>query len=189
MATDAETSPAATPTGGLAGRWTAARPWVSLAARLGLAGVLGYAGLSKVGDPAGSVRAVEAYELLGDGLATAVGYALPFFELALAVLLLLGLATRYAGAVSGLLMLAFIAGIASAWARGLSIDCGCFGDGGPVPPGEADYVTPLLRDVGFLALATIVTVWPGSPLSVDRLLGTDRDDEETYEQGDEAPGA
>ena len=51
-------------------------------------------------------------------------------------LLLAGLLTRGAAAVAGLLMLVFVAGIASAWARGLSIDCGCFGTGGPVAPGD-----------------------------------------------------
>lgn len=156
-------------------RMAAVQPWVSTAARLVLAGVLGYAGLSKVAEPASSVQAVAAYELFGDEINTLIGFSLPFLELALAALLLAGLATRYAGAASGALMLVFIAGIVSAWARGLSIDCGCFGDGGPVAPGEEDYLTPLLRDVGFLLPAGILMAWPRSVLSLDRLIGLDTD--------------
>lgn len=154
--------------------WAALQPWLTFGVRLGLAGVLGYAALSKIQAPTLSVQAIEAYELFGDGLNTLIGYTLPFFELALAVLLLVGLATRYAGVVSALLMVVFIAGITSAWARGLSIDCGCFGSGGQVAPGEADYLTPLLRDLGFLAMAAFLTVWPRSPLSLDRFVGLDK---------------
>ena len=46
------------------------------------------------------------------------------------VCLVLGLLTRAAAVLSALLFVAFIVGIASAWARGLQIECGCFGGGG-----------------------------------------------------------
>ena len=54
-------------------------------------------------------------------------------ELVVGACLVLGLLTRVAGGVSALLQVAFIIGIASVWARGISINCGCFGDGGPNP--------------------------------------------------------
>jgi hypothetical protein len=62
----------------------------------------------------------------------------------------------------------FIAGVTQAWARGLSIDCGCFGGGGAVDPGETAYVAELLRDAGFLALAVWLVVRPRTYRSVDR---------------------
>ena len=40
---------------------------------------------------------------------------------------------------TAVLLVVFIAAVASAAARGLSIDCGCFGGGGPVPPGQTAY--------------------------------------------------
>lgn len=147
------------------------QPWVALLARLVLAGTLGYAGLSKIGDPAGSVRSVAAYELFGDRLNEVIGYTLPFLELGLAVLLLTGLATRYASVLGGLLLLAFVVGIASAWARGLAIDCGCFGGGGPVAPGEEDYLGPLLRNLGLIVLAGLLALRPRSPMALDGALG------------------
>lgn len=76
--------------------WEGARPWTSTAARLLLAAVLGVAGLLQLPDPAQSVRAVRGYDLLPEGVVQAVGYGLPVLEVALAVLLLLGLATRLA---------------------------------------------------------------------------------------------
>ena len=92
------------------------------------------AGALKVTKPEVSARAVQAYQLLPFDLATYIGYGLPILEVVLGALLIAGLFTRASAAVSGVLLVAFIVGIASAWARGLSIDCGCFGEGGTIAP-------------------------------------------------------
>lgn len=144
--------------------------WVGLLARLSLGTVMIYAGVPKLLDLTASVQNVMAYELFGYELSRAVGIVLPVVEVALGVLLILGLLTRPVAAVAGALMLVFIAGIVSAWARGLSIDCGCFGTGGPVAPDETTYVTSILRDIAFLLLAVWLTVRPRTPWSVDQLL-------------------
>lgn len=149
-------------------RWSTMRPWLGLAVRVGLAGVWLYAGGSKVGDLAASGRAVNAYDLLPYDAAMAVGAALPIVEMALGVLVLLGLATRLSAGVSAALLVAFIAGIASAWSRGLNIDCGCFGGGGELAAGQSpNYGPEILRDLGFLALAGFLLIWPRTPFSVD----------------------
>src|SRR5690606_29741037 len=114
--------------------WERWQPWISTVVRLGLAAVALVAGLAKIGDLPGSVRAVRAYELLPETLAVLVGNALPMVEIVVGLLLLAGLFTRVAAAVFGLLMVAFVIGIISAWTRGLAIDCGCFGGGGQVEP-------------------------------------------------------
>lgn len=140
------------------------------AARVGLALVLGLAGLAKATEPpALQELAVEAYELVPDGLVTPVGLGLPILEIVLAALLLAGFATRFTAVLSGLLMVVFIAGIASAWARGLKIDCGCFGGGGEVA--DPPYLGEILRDVGFLALAAWITAWPPGRYALDRRVG------------------
>jgi uncharacterized membrane protein YphA (DoxX/SURF4 family) len=152
-------------------RWPTVRPWLGVAARLGLAAVWLVAGGTKVGDLAASGRAVNAYQLLPYDVAVVTGAALPFVELALGVLLLLGLATRLSAGVSAALLLVFIAGIVSAWSRGLSIDCGCFGSGGQLAAGQSpSYGPEILRDLGFLALAGFLLIWPRTPVSVDGWL-------------------
>jgi uncharacterized membrane protein YphA (DoxX/SURF4 family) len=85
---------------------------------------------------------------------------LPWLEIGLGVALLAGVATRLVAAFSAALLLVFVAGVTQAWARGLSIDCGCFGGGGAVTPGETAYGRELLRDVGFLLLAGWLVVRP-----------------------------
>jgi uncharacterized membrane protein YphA (DoxX/SURF4 family) len=157
-------------------RWLAARPWLGTAARLALAAVWLVAGWQKVGDLAAAGRAVNAYQLMPYDVATVVGAAQPFIEIALGVLLLLGLATRLAAGVSAALLVLFIAGIVSAWARGLSIDCGCFSVGGELPAGQRPtYLPEILRDLGFLVLAGFLLIWPRTHLSVDSRL--ERSDE------------
>jgi hypothetical protein len=66
----------------------------------------------------------------------------------------------------------FMIGIAAAWARGLAIDCGCFGStSGPVVDPTRGYALDLLRDAGLLLLAGFLVVRPRSPFSLDARLG------------------
>lgn len=150
------------------------RRWVSTLVRLLLAGVWAAAGLSKVGNPAASVRAVRAYQILPESTVHAVGYALPFVEFALALLLLLGIANRVAAAASTVLLLVFMAAVASAGLRGLSIDCGCFGGGGAVAPGATRYLSEIARDFLFVGLASWLMVFPRSALALDAGMDDDR---------------
>ena len=132
-----------------------------------LAGVLGVAGALKVPDPAESVRAVRAYDLLPEALVPAIGYGLPLLELAVAALLVLGLFTRWAAVVAAVLMAGFVVGIAAAWARGLNIDCGCFGGGGQVAAADTRYLQEILRDAALLTAALFLVRWPGSRFALD----------------------
>jgi uncharacterized membrane protein YphA (DoxX/SURF4 family) len=144
--------------------------WIGLVARLVTGGVWVVAGALKVADPAGSVRAVRAYDLLPEALVQPVGYLLPTVEILVGLLLLLGLLTRPAAVVSALLFIAFIVGIASAWARGLQIECGCFGGGGFDENAADDYPWEIARDVGLLALSVWLIVKPQTRWSLDSIL-------------------
>ncbi|MGL4177989.1 MAG: MauE/DoxX family redox-associated membrane protein [Dermatophilaceae bacterium] len=146
------------------------RELFSLVARLFLAGVLIWAGAVKVGKPLTSERAVQAFEIFPYDLAGWIGVALPFAEIALGVLLLLGLFTRPVAALSTLLMLAFVVGIAQAWVRGLTIDCGCVGGGGQVAADQTQYPQDIARDLVFAAAGAWLWRYPRSLASLDRLL-------------------
>ncbi len=140
-------------------------------ARLVLAVVWALAGASKVSDLAASGRAVNAYRLMPFEAAKVVGAALPFVELALALLLLVGLATRLAAAVSAGLLAVYIGGIASVWARGLSIDCGCFGGGGQLAAGaHPSYFWDIARDAALLGVAVFLVLIPRTRIAVDNYV-------------------
>jgi uncharacterized membrane protein YphA (DoxX/SURF4 family) len=146
-------------------------PWLGTVARLLLAAVFAWAASAKITDLAASGRAVNAYQLMPYSLAKVVGAALPFIELMLALLLLAGLATRVTAALTGGLLAVYIAGIASVWARGLSIDCGCFSQGGQLAAGQhPSYLPDILRDVALLAVAIFLIRYPRTRLGLDSFL-------------------
>ncbi|MDN4480126.1 MauE/DoxX family redox-associated membrane protein [Demequina muriae] len=151
-------------------RFGAVQPWLSLVVRLGMAGILIAAALPKLVDIPQSIRAVRAYRLLPEAVVPFTGTMLPFVELALALLLLVGAFTRLASIVWLVMMAAFLTGVIWAWATGLTIDCGCFGGGGEVAEGETNYPVHLLERLGFIALGTYLAIWPRSRFSVDGWL-------------------
>jgi uncharacterized membrane protein YphA (DoxX/SURF4 family) len=145
--------------------------WFGLLARVVVGGVWLVAGILKIPDPTENVRAVRAYQLLPESIVPAVGHALPILEVLLGGCLLLGLLTRFTAAMSALLLVVFIVGIASAWARGLSIECGCFGGGGGTIADAAEkYPWELARDAGLLLLSGWLVWRPGTALAVDSRL-------------------
>lgn len=128
-------------------------------ARYGLAAVWLVSGTIKLADPLGAKQSVAAYELFGPEMVNLIGTALPAIEVALGIMLLVGLFLRPVAALSALVFVIFIVGIGSAWARGLTIDCGCFGTGGEnADAGPMTYSLEILRDLAFIAMAGIV-VW------------------------------
>jgi len=152
------------------------QPWVGLLARLVLGGVLLAAGLLKYQHLDKSQMAVRAYELLPIAIANFLGIVLPFLEIGLGILLILGAGTRIMGIVGAALMVIFVIGISWAWARGLSIDCGCFGGGGKVAPGTANYLPELMRDAGLAVLGIYLFRFPQSKFALDK---------NTHQQGNE----
>jgi uncharacterized membrane protein YphA (DoxX/SURF4 family) len=170
--------------------WRRVVPWLGTAARLLLGVVFVLAGLTKVGDLAASGRAVNAYQLMPFEVARVVGAALPFVEIAVGLLLIVGLATRAMAVVVALLLAAYIFGISSVWIRGLSIDCGCFSKGGQLAPGEhPSYLWDLLRDIGLFVVAAFLVAFPRTRFGLDSwfLGGDDWSDADNMPEDDDVP--
>lgn len=144
--------------------------WVGLLARLVTGGVWIVAGGLKVTEPDASIAAVRAYQLLPSSVAEAVGLALPAVEVAVGLALVVGVLTRAAAVASALLFAAFIVGIASVWARGIEIDCGCFGGGGADPGASSAYPWEIARDAALLAASLLVAGVRRTRLALDSVL-------------------
>ena len=144
------------------------QPWLTLIARLVLGGVLLLAGVLKIGNLQKSAMAVRAYELLPVSLANFLGYALPWVEIGVGLLLLTGTAVRISGLIGAITMVAFIIAISQAWARGLSIDCGCFGGGGAVNPEDTRYLSEIIRDLGLFILGIYLYFYPKGRFGLDK---------------------
>jgi uncharacterized membrane protein YphA (DoxX/SURF4 family) len=136
--------------------------------RLTLGIVLLLAGYLKAIHPQKSAMAVRAYELLPVSIANFFGYILPWFEIGVGALLILGVTVRISAILGGFTMLIFIVAISQAWARGLSIDCGCFGGGGAVDPDQTKYLEEILRDFGLLLIAFFLYRFPKGRFGLDK---------------------
>jgi uncharacterized membrane protein YphA (DoxX/SURF4 family) len=144
------------------------QPWLTLLSRLILGVVLLVAGGLKIGNLPKSAMAVRAYELLPVSVANFLGYTLPWIEIGLGLLLIVGVTVKISGALGALTMLAFIIAIAQAWARGLSIDCGCFGGGGAIDPEDTKYLSEIIRDIGLMALGIFLYFYPKGRFALEK---------------------
>jgi uncharacterized membrane protein YphA (DoxX/SURF4 family) len=112
------------------------------------------------------VRAVRAYRLLPESLVAPIAFGLPMIEIAVGLALLVGAFVRAAAIAAAVLLVVYVAAVGSAWARGLQIDCGCFGGGGQVAAGQTAYPTEILRDIGLLVVALALARRPRSRLAL-----------------------
>src|SRR4051794_6340587 len=156
----------ATTLGGVRWNAAAAGPWLAPGARLVLGGVFVVAGALKIPDPAAAVRAVQAYRLMPEPLVAPVAFGLPVVEIAVGLALLLGVFVRTAAIAAAVLLVVFLVAVGSAWARGLQIVCGCFGNGGEVGAGPTAYPLEGLRDSALLLAPLGLARRPASRLAL-----------------------
>lgn len=134
-------------------RYQRATKWIGWGARLILAGLFLWAGIRKAMEPALFLQDIESYELLPYRWAWLSSIWLPFLEITAAAALLTTRRWAQAGAsVIGGMLLVFLAAILSAWARGLSLSCGCFGSSDE----PANYPWLVVRDLLMLGLAAAI---------------------------------
>lgn len=93
---------------------------------------------------------IDSYQMVPPSVSIFIARTLPWFELLLGLLLVIGLRLRWVAIASSALLLFFWLSMLRAWLKGMEIDCGCFG------PGEAVSPKTLLRDGGMMALALFV---------------------------------
>lgn len=124
-----------------------------LISRLALAAIFLYAGYVKLREPWELFAMnIDSYKVLPLSMAETAAHVIPWFEIALGVWLLSGIWLRISGAVASAVLLTFIVLMARAYAKGMAIDCGCFGSGDPI-----SWKT-LLRDGSMAADAVVMTV-------------------------------
>ena len=128
---------------------------ISFIARFGMAWVWIEAGVHKLGKTLDMTQAIKGYGIFTPEWAGYLATVIGPLEVIGGVLLLLGLFLRRSSIVATIVLLLFMVGIAQAWARGLDIDCGCFGYDAQNPDSGMDYAKTLLRDAAYLFL----TVW------------------------------
>jgi len=123
---------------------------IILAARLILGGVFVFASIDKILHPAAFAEAVYNYQILPDSLINLTAIILPWMELVLGSLLIVGIWMPGAVLVSNLLLLTFTGVLIYNTSRGLDIHCGCFSTG---PAEDPLSIWTIARDAVFLVPA------------------------------------
>ena len=132
--------------------------WLRLLLRLMLAGVFLYAAWTKLRQPwLMFALSIDAYQLLPEWAVLTTARVLPWLELAIGVLLLIGVWLRYVSILAAAILGVFFAIILLSFGKGMGIDCGCFGVGEPLT------AKTLARDGLLLAAALMLAVLAKPP--------------------------
>jgi hypothetical protein len=134
-------------------------------ARLVVAGVFVIAAVPKVADLAAFSEDVAAYRVFPDWSVHVIAAVVPMIELVGAAALLGGLKRRAGSILLGALTIGFIALIASVIARGIDLQCGCFGR--DVEAASVGWPT-LWRDVVLLGAIVVAALEPRRSFVLER---------------------
>ena len=99
---------------------------LTLLVRLAIGGIFIYASAYKILDPGSFARSIWYYHIVPGSLINLMALILPWLEFICGLTLILGIWYRGSVVLINLLTIVFIAALAIAVARGISIDCGCF---------------------------------------------------------------
>ncbi len=133
----------------------AVQKWGRILLRLVFGGILIAASIDKILHPIQFSQAVENYQLVGETLSRWAAIWLPYLEIIIGILLILGIWVEASAILNLGMMLVFFVAVLQAYARGLDIHCGCFtveGEAG-VDLEKIFYNSLLLVGSGLLLLA------------------------------------
>ena len=147
--------------------------FLALPARFYLGWVFIIACLHKIAQPGSFAMDIATYDILPLGLINIMALSLPWIELAVGIMIVLGFKTRAAALVIAGMMVMFTVAILIALAKGLDMSCGCFASQAAQDDDPISYLT-VLRDSAWLLLALYVVFFDRNPLGLDRLLGRGR---------------
>lgn len=144
-------SPLMSATGGQAQRSSRSLVWLILAAVVGAAFV--YAGAAKISDPSKFAHDIQNFKIVPWSIAIRAAFYLPWLEIICGIALLFRPLRRGALTILTSLMVVFIAATISAQARGINLDCGCFGSASK----GMSFGTHMLIDGAILA--ALIGLW------------------------------
>ena len=124
--------------------------------RLVLGGLFVYAGVVKALDPLGFAQDIRNYRLVGQSLSFIAAIVLPWLEILAGVALAAGIWKRASALIiSGLLVFYILLTLVTI-ARGLDVECGCFG-----ALSRKSGFGVILEDLGMLFMGLCLLFSPG----------------------------
>ena len=143
-----------------------ARYGVPVVLRVAVGGVLIWAGLAKVSEPALFAQTVRAYNVLPLAFINGFAVVVPWMEIVTGACLLAGFWSRGAALAALALLLSFSVALVVNIFRGANLDCGCFGLDGT----RGSLHGALVQDLLLIGCSLVVLFVRNMPLSLDRCL-------------------
>lgn len=109
------------------GELTPSANWWAVAVRLAVGGIFLVSGLAKLADPVRFLLTLREFRLLPGVAESFLAVYLPWLEFLLGLCMVVGVLHRTSALLIAGLNGVFVAAIASVIARGIEVDCGCFG--------------------------------------------------------------
>lgn len=136
--------------------------YLLLSIRIFLGFIFVFAAITKVSDPIGFSQSIYNYKLMPDFTINFLAIAFPWIELVAGILLIFGIAVKENSAILSSLLFVFIIAIIISIARGLNIDCGCFG----TVEGSKVGLLKILENFGLLIIGLILMKFDSKFLSL-----------------------
>lgn len=140
-------------------------PYFILISRLVVGFIFLSFSLDKIVNPEEFVRSVTNYQILPLIFTNIFALILPWIELLVGLMLILGVRLRANALISAVVMTMFIIAVANAWAAGLDINCGC----SSATP-EKVGLPKLLENTGLLVLSLFVYFFPQKKFTLESFV-------------------
>ena len=130
--------------------------YVQIALQFVIGAVFLYASYNKLFDQVGFAKSIYGYKFLPDALINITAIIVPPLEFIAGLFLLFGLFRKGSSLIIIVLLTVFLVALVQAYARGLNIDCGCFGSSPDSQTTSADILIRIFQDILLLAGAIII---------------------------------
>ncbi len=120
--------------------------------------------VGKIASPDKFASEIANYALFPELLLNIIALTLPWIELVIGLLLVLGLRIKSGATISGVLMILFILSVIWAMAMGLDINCGC----SSTTPQRVG-LPKLMENFGLLILSAIIYLFPERKFTLESL--------------------
>ena len=142
-------------------------PWIGLALRAYVGGYFILAAVPKIVEPLAFATSIAHYGILPNGLVNASALILPWLEIIVGIMLVVGIRVRLSASLAGGMVIIFTLAVAYAVVLGLKIDCGCFGSSG----GDEVSWWKVAKNTAMLLMCAVLWKWPKTSVSLETGMG------------------
>ncbi len=142
-------------------------PYITLTFQVSLGFVLVYASAGKLSDPGTFAKEIYNYQIFPLFIAKSIAIFLPWLELILGLFLIFGLRLKSSAIFSTFLLVLATLAVASAFARGLNINCGCFAH-------HVEYVgwEKIFENTLLIAMGIFIYFFPNSSFTFEKFINS-----------------